>query len=189
MRRRDLSEASAAYLDDVEQLLSDVDEDERTSLLADLADQLGEMSEVEVIERLGTPQTFVAEYRRSAGIEEHDATGARSIGETIVVLVSGLALPFGVLLLFSFGGQIVFGPFALAIEWILARISPRPLRLAWCLLAGALGGEVTYLVLDIHVRALDGFLAVVMGLVTAGLVALIFYRTTDDRREGRDQRL
>ena len=71
-------------------------------------------------------------------------------------MISALALPFGVLVLFSFGGQLVFGPFVLAIEWILARISARPLCLAWSFLGAALAGEIIYLVLDIHVQRSTG---------------------------------
>lgn len=71
------------------------------------------------------------------------------------------------------------------IEWILARVSPRPLRLAWCLLAAALAGEIVYLVLDIHVPLFEGFLAVVLGLAAAGLVAIVFYRSAETSRDQR----
>jgi hypothetical protein len=76
---------------------------------------------------------------------------------------------------------VVFGPFVVAIEWILARISPRPLRIAWSFLGAALAGEIVYLALDIHVRPIDGFLAVVIGLAVAAVAALLFFRTTDDK--------
>lgn len=180
MSRSELSAASAEYLARVEELLDDVDRDERLSLLADLADQLDDLSSAEATERLGTPEEFAEEYRRSAGLESVSGLRAMSTSEKVAAAISAAALPFGVLLLFSFGGQIVFGPFALAIEWILARVSPQPLRVAWSLLAAALGGEIAYLILNLHVPAFDGFLAVVIGLVTAGLVALLFYRTTGE---------
>ena len=92
--------------------------------------------------------------------------------------MSGLLIPLGVLVLFSFGGQLIFGPFVLAIEWILARVAARPVRLAWCVLAGALAGEIAYLVLDLRVPQIDGLPAVVVGLVTAGLVTGLYISTT-----------
>jgi uncharacterized membrane protein len=171
--------ASAAYLDRVAGLLADVDEDERVSLLADLADELRDIPESELAHRLGSPEEFAIEYRLSAGIE---TSGERDpkIESKIATVISALALPFGVLVLFSFGGQLIFGPFVLAIEWILARISPRPLRIVWSFLGAALVGEIIYLVLDIHVRRVDGFLAVVIGLAVTALVALLLFRTTGD---------
>lgn len=97
----------------------------------------------------------------------------------VATVASVVALPFGVLLLFSFGGQLVLGPFALAVEWVLAKLSPAPLRLIWSALAGALTGEIAYLVLDTQVASIDGFPAVAVGLVFAAVTALLFYRTTD----------
>jgi uncharacterized membrane protein len=180
VNKSDMPASTAAYLDRVAQLLSDVDEEERVSLLADLEDELREIPESELAERLGMPEDFAAEYRRSAGIKVPD-NEEPEIQSKIATVVSVLALPFGVLLLFSFGGQLIYGPFVLAIEWILARISPRPLRLAWAFLGAALVGEIVYLVLDIHVRRIDGFLAVVVALAAAASVALLFFRTTDER--------
>lgn len=175
-----MPDTSAGYLDRVASLIADVDEEERVSLLADLADELREIPESEIAERLGSPEDFALEYRQSAGLEtpaEPDRTGeSRS-----AAVISALALPFGVLLLFSFGGQLVFGPFVLAVEWALARISPRPLRLAWSFLGAALAGEIIYLVLDLHVRWIDGFPAVIIGLAVAALTSLLFFRTTGDR--------
>lgn len=171
---------SEAYLDRVARLLADVDEDERLSLLADLADELREIPESELAERLGSPEEFALEYRRSAGLETPAETDG-TVGSKLATAISALALPFGVLVLFSFGGQLVLGPFVLAIEWILARISPRPLRLAWSLLGAALAGEIIYLVLDVHVRRIDGLLAVVIGLAVAAVTALLFFRTTGDQ--------
>lgn len=101
---------------------------------------------------------------------------------TVATILSGLLLPVGVLVLFSFGGQIVFGPFVLAIEWILARVSARPIRIAWCVLAGALAGEIVYLALDLKVTQIDGFLAVVAGLLIASLVVPLFISTTRPKR-------
>lgn len=171
---------SAAYLDRVATLLVDVDVDERVSLLADLADELREIPDSELAERLGSPEEFALEYRRSAGLDT-PAEPDRTLESKIATVISALALPFGVLVLFSFGGQLIFGPFVLVVEWILARISPKPLRLAWSFLGAALAGEIVYLVLDLHFRRIHGFLAVVIGLAVAGVAALLFFRTTGDR--------
>lgn len=143
------------------------------------------MPDTEMTERLGTPESFVAEYRRSAGMERHARPTSPGPSAVVAAVISALALPFGILLLFSFGGQLVLGPFALAVEWILARVSPRPLRTAWCLVAAALAGEIVFLALDIHVRALQGFLAVVIAMAAAALVAIVFYRTTVGIRDER----
>ena len=180
MNSSDTPGTSGAYLDRVASLLADVDEEERVSLLADLADELRETPESELAERLGSPEEFALEYQRSAGLET-PAEPNRTLESKIAAVISALAMPFGVLVLFSFGGQLVFGPFVLAIEWILARISPRPLRLAWSLLGAALAGEIIYLVLDIHVQRIDGFPAVVIGLAVAAVTALLFFRTTGDQ--------
>jgi uncharacterized membrane protein len=176
MNRPHLSATGTQYLKRVEDLLADIDDDDRASLLADLADQLGELPESEVSERLGTPEAFAGEYRHSAGLEIPLPSPPRSQSAAIAMTLSALALPFGVLVLLSFGGQLVFGPFVLAIEWILARVSPRPLRIAWSLLAALLAGEIGYLLTDTHV--MEGVPAVVVGVVVAGLITLLFNRTT-----------
>jgi hypothetical protein len=93
-------------------------------------------------------------------------------------VVSGLLTPLGVLVLFSFGAQIVFAPFVLAIEWILARVALRPVRIIWSVLAGALAGEYVYLLFDLRVEQVDGLPAVLLGLVTAALVIPVYLWTT-----------
>jgi hypothetical protein len=164
-----------AYLRRVEELLADIDSDERQSLLAELSEQI-DNSEDSSVSSLGTPEDFVAEYRRSAGLP---LPSERSEGWWIATIVSSLAVPFGVLVLFSFGAQVAFGPFLLAIEWLLARISPTPLRIVWSVLAGVLVGEITYLTLaDVHVAWLDGLVAIAISLVVAGMVTVLFIRTT-----------
>lgn len=179
MNRSEMSASTAAYLYQVAHLLADVDEEERVSLLADLADKLREIPDSESTDRLGSPEDFATEYRSSAGIAT-PADQEPEIQSKIATAISAVALPFGVLALFSFGGQLIFGPFVLAIEWILARISPNPLRLAWSFLGAALAGEIAYLALNLHVRRFDGFLAVVIGLAVAAVIALLFFRTTSD---------
>jgi uncharacterized membrane protein len=185
MTRTGLSPAAAQYLHQVELLLDDVEKDDRVDLLTDLADQLVDLPDREIIQRLGSPDRFATEYRMSAGLTPTQPTPhegkLRAPVEgpvSISMVLSLLVLPIGILGLFSFGAQIIFGPFLLAIEWILARISPQPLRIVWVLLGGALGGEIAYLFLDLKVRQIEGYPAIVVGIVAASVVALLIERTT-----------
>lgn len=172
--------ARSQYLAEVGRLLSDLDDDERASLLADLGDRLEEITDAEIEARLGTPGEFVDEYRRSAGVE----LVARGEGRPEMVVqnvLSALLLPFGALVLLSFGGQVVFGPFVVAIEWVLARISSRPLRIAWSVLAGALVGEITYLLIDFSGTLLRA-VAVSIGVATGVVAGVLIYRTATVRQ-------
>ena len=95
MNESDMSASMAAYLDHVARLLADVDEEERVSLLADLADELREIPDSAFTERLGTPQDFASEYRRSAGIERPRIVSRRlalGIAGLLGVLVVGFVL-------------------------------------------------------------------------------------------------
>ena len=177
---------SSDYLERVRHLLSDIDEDDRVSLLGELADQLEEVPEAELNQRLGTPEEFVAEYRRSAGIDSPKSDGDGLRAKSLATVVSVLALPLGVLVFFSFGGQLLFGWLVLAAEWALARISPRPLRITWSVLAGVLVAQVLYLAFDTQwgTNRANSFLALVVVVITGTLVALLFYRTTSNRRPG-----
>ena len=166
----------SGYLDEVGRLLEDLDADEMSSLLADLADRLREISEAEIGERLGTPKEFVDEYRSSAGIDSKETPGSRP---AIILqnLLSALLLPFGAMVLLSFGGQVLLGPFVVPVEWVLARISARPLRIAWSILAGILVAEIAYLVLDTNVAAIDGLVAILAGMTVGTLAGVLIYRT------------
>jgi uncharacterized membrane protein len=124
------------YLSRVERLLGDLAADDRAGLLEDLHDQLEETS-VDPETLLGSPEEFAAEFRRSAGIEE-SVTAAPS------AITSGLALVVAFLLLFSFGAQLFVGPTVLVLGWYLARASSSWLRIAWCVVAALLAGEVAY---------------------------------------------
>jgi uncharacterized membrane-anchored protein len=151
--------SATEYLKRIEELLADIDEDDRASLLAELTEQLTDASGSEVTARLWTPEEFVEEYRKRA--------------IRLDTLISALCLPFGIAILLSFGGQLLFGPFILVIEWILARISPRTLRLLWSALAGLLAGEIVYLTADLTGSGL------LLGLATAAVIGILFVRTTD----------
>lgn len=167
--------SATEYLKRIEELLGDIAEDDRASLLVDLTEQLSDVSGSEATARLGTPEEFVEEYRRSAGIETPSETVRPERAIRLDTLISAICLPFGIAILLSFGGQLLFGPFILVIEWILARISPRTLRLVWSALAGLLAGEIVYLIVEMTPIGL--FLA----LATAAVTGLLFFRTTDGR--------
>jgi hypothetical protein len=96
-------------------------------------------------------------------------------------LISAALLPLGALALFSFGAQVVFAPFVLVIEWILARVAMGPVKIAWSLLAGVLAGEFVYLLVDLRTD-FSGFLAVVAGLGAAVVVTFVYVATTGGRR-------
>jgi hypothetical protein len=64
-----LSRAAAEYLDGVRAGLADLDDDDRDAIVRELEARLGELGEQNPSEALGDPETFVAEFRRSAGLE------------------------------------------------------------------------------------------------------------------------
>jgi uncharacterized membrane protein len=179
--------SATEYLKRIEELLADIGGDDRASLLADLTEQLSDIPGSEVLARLGTPEEFVEEYRRSAGIETPSEAARPERAIRLDTLISAICLPFGIAILLSFGGQLLFGPFVLAIEWILARISPRTLRLFWSALAGLLAGEIVYLVVGLNGsqgRTLTGLL---VALATAAVTGLLFIRTTDGRHPTKSE--
>lgn len=99
-------------------------------------------------------------------------------------LVATALLPIGVVVLF-FGDLVVLTLFALAIEWILARVAKGGVIIAWSLLAGVLAGEYVYLLIDQRTEY-NGFLAAVAGLVVAVIVTFAYLATTGGRRsDGR----
>lgn len=53
------------------------------------------------------------------------------------------------------------------------------MRLLWSLLAALLAGEIIYLIFDLQGPQVAHGLVIVVTLVTAGLVATLFYRTTE----------
>lgn len=176
MSNSDQKLSRSSYLAEVDRLLDDLDADEKSSLLADLRDRLEETSEAAIAEMLGSPKEFVDEYRSSAGIDSDASTGSRS-WKMVENILSGLMLPFGAIVLLSFGGQVLLGPIVLPVEWMLARISARPLRIAWSVLAGALVAEIAYLVLDTNVAAIDGPAAILAGVAVGIPAGILIYRT------------
>ncbi|MGB8360989.1 MAG: hypothetical protein WCE80_06270 [Acidimicrobiia bacterium] len=98
-------------------------------------------------------------------------------------LVSAALIPVGLVVLISFGGQIVFAPFVLVIEWVLARVAKGVVKIAWSMLAGVMAGEYVYLLIDLRTDY-SGFLAVVAGLAAAVIVAFAYLATTGGRSTG-----
>jgi hypothetical protein len=64
-----LSHDKARYLDRVRAELIDISEEEREEIVQDLAAHLAELDDSEIVEQLGDPGVFAAEFRRSAGLE------------------------------------------------------------------------------------------------------------------------
>jgi uncharacterized membrane protein len=176
MSNSDQRLSRSGYHDEVGRLLDDLDADESMNLLADLGERLGEISEAEIANRLGSPDEFVDEYRTSAGIDSKAAIDIRP-ANLILNILSGLLLPFGVMVLLSFGGQLILGLVVVPLEWVLARISARPLRIAWSVLAGALVAEIAYLVLNTNVAAMHGPVAVLTGVAVGIPGGILIYRT------------
>lgn len=179
MKEPEVAAKAAEYLEEVGRLLSDIDEEDRTNLLGELADQLEDLTDAEAIDRLGSPEEFVVEFRRSAGLEELRPPVQRH--KTLITVASTLLLPIGLYVLYSLGEQqLLLVPIALAVLWGIARLSPRPLQITWSVLAGILGAQVLYFIFDQQGGAgrSDGFQAAAALVTTAALITLLFYRTT-----------
>ena len=174
MSKSELSQTRAAFLARVRERLSDVPSEDRRSLLEDLEAQLYQMPEEDLFAQLGTPETVARDYRESLGM----ASGGAITPRTLRTATSILLLPLGVLVLFSFGGQLVIGLPVLALEWLVARMAPRGLRLIWSALAGLLAGEAVYLYLG-EVTLIAGLtpVRIAAGLAT-GLAVTWLYATT-----------
>lgn len=70
-----LSRSATEYLDAVCSGLLDLDEDDREAFLRELEEHLSELGEQDPREILGDPDSFVAEFRNSAGLEAHRRPG------------------------------------------------------------------------------------------------------------------
>lgn len=70
-----LTRAAAEYLDAVRAGLADLDDDDRDAIVRELEARLGELGEQNPSEALGDPEKFVAEFRRSAGLEAPSRRG------------------------------------------------------------------------------------------------------------------
>lgn len=71
-----LSSSKAAYLDRVAEGLADLPAEDREEVVQDLEAHLAELDDDEVETILGSPESFVAEFRQSAGLDnDHPAPG------------------------------------------------------------------------------------------------------------------
>lgn len=64
-----LSQDKARYLEKVRAELIDISEEEREEIVQDLEAHLAELDDSQIVEQLGDPSVFAAEFRRSAGLE------------------------------------------------------------------------------------------------------------------------
>jgi hypothetical protein len=119
---------------------------------------------------------------------EHSSVTAAG-GWTSFVLQLGLTVvgTFSVLILISFGGQLIVAPVLLPVQWLIARNTAGWASRAFSLLGGLLLMEVLYL----SVMLIDGDSpqAVVAGLLAATGGSLVFIRTSQDGRATRRHRV
>lgn len=166
---------AAKYYQEVDDLTHGLRDEERRALMEDLSDQLTELPDDSVQSRLGSPREYVADYLDGIGIQRHSSTlGANRVATT----VSLLAIPGGIIALLSFGGQLVFALPVLVAEWLLARISPRPLRVIWTCLAALLAGIAAYVAVGEIASSPDEVMQVVVGILAAAVTGWLFIRRT-----------
>ncbi len=85
---------------------------------------------------------------------------------------------FSVVILFSFGGQLVVAPALLPAQWLISRHTFGTVSLAFSLLGALLMTEVTWLVMALVIG--DGVFAIagVLLVVLAVGAGLVFFRTS-----------
>lgn len=177
---------ASEYLRRVEVLLSDIDVEDRVAVLADIQGQLNEIPDGDPIEILGSPEDFVTEYRRSAGLPPSKAqpsprTPPATTPSVEASVVAVMLLPIAALLLLSMGGgQFFFGPVAIAIGWMLSRRTYPLVRLAWSVMAGLLVGQMAYLLLGMTLGVSRlAPIALAFGLGVAAGAAILFWKATE----------
>lgn len=171
-----LTRAAAEYLDAVRAGLADLDDDDRDAIVRELEARLGELEEQNPSEALGDPDTFVAEFRRSAGLESPSRRGR--IRRLAAVGRGGIR---------RLSEHPVSAPFhrhrsELRTVWVWTR--------GWILLYAVwwLDGNWFGRVLTFGVPHTDtGFGVLLVGAATAG--SLWLARRRDDRRWGRVDRI
>lgn len=88
-----------------------------------------------------------------------------------LLLLAWVGLPVALFLLWSFGGQLLYGlPVGILSLLVSARLSGL-LGVLWALTSGAHAGTFVYVLLDLYVDAVEGFAAVVIGLLVSASVA------------------
>ena len=98
-----------------------------------------------------------------------------------VVVQTGLLVVggFSVIILFSFGGQVVVAPALLPAQWIIARDTTGWISIGFSILGALLTAEVVYLVFALIVGETP--LSLVVGIPLALACAALFYRTSRRR--------
>lgn len=101
-----------------------------------------------------------------------------------LVVQTGLLLvgAFSVLILFSFGGQVVVAPALLPAQWMIARDTSGWVSTAFAALGAVLTAEVVYLVFALIVG--ESPVTVAMGVPVALGAGFLFYRSSHRARQG-----
>lgn len=175
MKRHPRSSDVDTYMRRVDELLVDVDADDRARLLEDLEERLQDIPESDVIARMGEPETFVRTYLESAGLALDDPRAA--VRRRIATTVSFLALLGASLVAISFGAQLILGPVVLLAGWVFARVSPSWLRVSWAVIAGIIAGEFLYLLLGETTPAAE-LTRVAIGLLLGVTTVFLFLWST-----------
>ncbi len=89
---------------------------------------------------------------------------------------------FSVLILFSFGGQVVVAPALLPAQWIIARDTSGWVSTTFSALGAVLTAEVVYLVFALVFG--ENPVTVAMGVPVALGFGLLFYRSSRRTRQG-----
>jgi len=112
----------------------------------------------------------------------HSSTATLGGWRTLVVQV-GLLIVGGlsVLILFSFGGQVVVAPALLPAQWMIARDTSGWVSVMFSVLGAVLLAEVLYLGFALVVG--ETAIAVAIGVPVALLGGFLFYRTSQKRRD------
>ena len=107
--------------------------------------------------------------------------GWRAFVIQIGLLVVGA---FSILILFSFGGQVIVAPALLPAQWMIARNTTGPLSMSFSILGALLVAEVGWLAMALALPvAEDGSLVVgLVGLVIAVGIGVLFYWSSRPRR-------
>lgn len=107
--------------------------------------------------------------------------GWRTLAVQFVLLVVGA---FSILILFSFGGQVIVAPALLPAQWLIARNAVGAVSVAFSVLGALLVAEVAWLAfaLALPVAEAGSLATALVGLVLAAGLGVLFYWTSRPRR-------
>jgi hypothetical protein len=103
--------------------------------------------------------------------------GWKAVAAQMGLLVVG---GFSVVILFSFGGQVIVGPALLPAQWIIARDTSGWVSTAFSVLGALLLIEVTYLLTALGLG--ESSVTVAVGVPLAIVAGYLFYRTSQRAR-------